>query len=92
MAYLYLIVLIGLILSDLAMLIFAEDIDIQMWMDEHVFHEPVYLHNLIFHLFFLLLYLFVTHLIFMFFKLFLDKNHHNQYVLSCKYKLNIVKK
>lgn len=74
-AYLYLIVLIGLILYYLAMLIFAEDIDIQMWMDEHVFHEPVYLHNLIFHFIFFVALLFVTHLIFMFFRLFLDKNH-----------------
>lgn len=74
-AYVFLLVLIGLILYYLAMLIFAEDLDIQLWMDEHVFHEPVYFHHLIFHFVFFVSLLFFTHLIFIFFRLFLETDH-----------------
>ena len=65
-AYGFLIFLIGLILYFLAMMIFAEDIDVQMWMDEYVFNEPTYLRNMIFHFMFFGGLLLITHLIFSF--------------------------
>lgn len=63
------------------MMIFAEDIDVQMWMDEYVFNEPIYLRNMIFHFMFfssLLVssLLVITHLIFLFFRVFLEKEGH----------------
>ena len=72
-AYSCLIILVGLVLYHLALMIFAEDIDIQMWMDEHVFFEPIYLRQLIFHFVFFVSLLAITHLIFMFLRLFLEK-------------------